>query len=179
MLYHVTVGGRTLQVRFGSEGVEVDGRPVVADLSTLSGTPVWGLRLDGASHRVVAHHVGRGAWNVNVSGHPVAAEVVDERTRAIRELTGSAAAASGPKPILAPMPGLVVKVEISEGDEVQPGQGVVIVEAMKMENELKAQAAGIVGKVHVAPGDTVEKGQVLVDFQAPESAEGEGDARDE
>jgi biotin carboxyl carrier protein len=177
MLYHVTVGARTFQVRFGSEGVEVDGRRVEADFSTLPSTPVWGLRLDGASHRVVAHHVGRGAWNVNVSGHPVAAEVVDERTRAIRELTGSAAAASGPKPITAPMPGLVVKVEVGEGDEVQPGQGVVIVEAMKMENELKAQGAGIVDRVHVAPGDTVEKGQVLVDFRAPEEPEGEGDTR--
>ncbi|MEX2465774.1 MAG: biotin/lipoyl-containing protein [Gemmatimonadota bacterium] len=171
MLYHVTVRDRTFEVRFGSEGVEVDGRRVEADLSTLPGTPVWGLRLDGASHRVVAHHTGRGSWNVNVSGHPVEAEVVDERTRAIRELTGSAAAAAGPKPITAPMPGLIVKIEVSEGDEVQSGQGVVIVEAMKMENELKAQATGVVEKIHVAPGDTVEKGQVLVDFQAPAAEE--------
>ena len=175
MLYHVTVGTRTFQVRFGGDGVEVDGRRVDADLSTLPGTPVWGLRLDGVSHRVVAHHAGKGEWNVNVGGHPVPAEVVDERTRAIRELTGSAAAASGPKPIVAPMPGLVVKVEVSEGDEVLPGQGVVIVEAMKMENELKAQAGGTVKRIHVVSGDTVEKGQVLVDFEAPEPAATEGD----
>jgi biotin carboxyl carrier protein len=174
MLYHVTVGGRTFQVQLGSEGVEVDGRPIDADFSTLPGTPVWGLRLDGASHRVVAHHKGRGWWNVNVSGHPVEAEVVDERTRAIRELTGAGAAAAGPKPITAPMPGLIVKVEVSEGDDVRTGQGVVIVEAMKMENELKVQADAVVAKVHVVAGDTVVKGQVLVDFQVPETTEGEG-----
>jgi pyruvate carboxylase subunit B len=168
MLYHVTVGAHTFEVRFGVEGVEVDGQPVKTDLSALDGTPVRGLRIDGASFRVVAHLTGRGNWDLNVSGHRVEAEVVDERTRAIRAMAGAGAAASGPKPVSAPMPGLVVKVEVSEGDEVQPGQGVVIVEAMKMENELKAEAGGIVASVRVAPGDTVEKGQVLVDFRAPE-----------
>jgi len=150
----------------------VDGRPVEADILAIDGTPVRGLRLDGASHRVVAHHPGRGRWSLHVTGHQIEAEVLDERTRAIRALTGASAAASGPKPIIAPMPGLVVKVEVSEGDEVHPGQGVVIVEAMKMENELKAEAAGVVGAVHVRPGDTVEKGQVLVDFRVPDAADG-------
>ncbi len=175
MLYHVTIGERTFEVLIGSEGVSVDGRSVDTDLSTLDGTPVRGLSLDGASHRIVAHRLGKGAWGLNVSGRRVETEVVDERTRAIRELTGAAAGAAGPKPIKAPMPGLVVKIEVAEGDEVQPGQGVVIVEAMKMENELKAEAAGVVASVHVSAGDTVEKGQVLVDFEAPD----QGDAPDQ
>ncbi|MDZ7779915.1 MAG: biotin/lipoyl-containing protein [Gemmatimonadota bacterium] len=169
MLYHVTVGGRTFEVEFGADGIEVDGRQVDAELAALGGTPVRGLRLDGASYRVVAHPEGRGGWRLNVSGHPIEAEVVDERTRAIRELTGAIGAASGPKPVTAPMPGLVVQVEVTEGDEVQPGQGVVIVEAMKMENELKAEVPCVVGTVHVAAGDTVEKGQVLVDFLSPDA----------
>lgn len=172
MLYHVTVGDRTFEVRFGAEGLEVDGQPVDAELATLDGTPVRGLRLDGASHRIVAHAAGRGAWRLNVSGHPVEAEVVDERTRAIRELTGAVGAATGPKPVTAPMPGLVVKVEVTEGDEMQPGQGVVIVEAMKMENELKAEVLCVVDTVHVTAGDTVEKGQVLVDFLSPDAEDG-------
>ena len=171
MLYHVTIADRTFEVLVGSEGVQVDGRPVETDLTALDGTPLRGLNLDGASHRVVAHHPAKGRWNLNVSGHRLEIEVMDERTRAIRELTGAGAAASGPKPITAPMPGLVVKVEVSEGDEVQPGQGIVIVEAMKMENELKAEAPGVVSRVHVSSGDTVTKGQVLVDFAAPESGE--------
>ena len=171
MLYHVTIADRTFQVLVGSEGVEIDGRPVSTDLSALDGTPLRGLSVDGASHRVVAHHPAKGIWSLNVSGHRLEAEVVDERTRAIRELTGAGAAAAGPKPITAPMPGLVVKVEVSEGDEVQAGQGVVIVEAMKMENELKAEAAAVVARVHVAAGDTVDKGQVLVDFEVPDGGE--------
>ena len=66
------------------------------------------------------------------------------------------------------MPGLVVKVEVAEGDAVHPGQGLLIVEAMKMENELKAEAAGFVARIHVGPGEAVEKDQVLIDFAAPD-----------
>jgi pyruvate carboxylase subunit B len=62
------------------------------------------------------------------------------------------------------MPGLVVRVHVQEGDEVQAGQGLVVMEAMKMENELRAAAAGTVKRVHVAPGKAVEKGAILVEL---------------
>ena len=65
------------------------------------------------------------------------------------------------------MPGLVVKIEAEEGQEVVRGQGLVIVEAMKMENELKADGDGQISKILVEPGQAVEKDQVLVEFQAP------------
>jgi pyruvate carboxylase subunit B len=66
------------------------------------------------------------------------------------------------------MPGLVVKLEVDEGDTVEAGQGVVIVEAMKMENELKAEAAGVVSCIHVAAGEAVEQDQVLIDLVDPD-----------
>jgi pyruvate carboxylase subunit B len=173
MLYFVTVGGRTFQVELGPEGIVVDGASLDVDRASLEGTPVESLRIDGASHHVVARSIARGEWDIHLRGRRFNAEVVDERTRAIREMTGGIAAASGPKPIVAPMPGLVVRVEVAEGDEVQAGQGVVIVEAMKMENELKAQGAGVVSRVHVKEGQTVEKGQALVDLAAiPQPAGG-------
>jgi pyruvate carboxylase subunit B len=99
-------------------------------------------------------------------------EVVDERTRVIRELTRAAAGAAGPRPVKAPMPGLVVRVEVDEGDEVREGQGVVIVEAMKMENELRAEADGRVARVCVAAGDAVEKDQVLLELASLDEAGG-------
>jgi pyruvate carboxylase subunit B len=68
------------------------------------------------------------------------------------------------------MPGLVVKVEVEEGERVEAGRGLVIVEAMKMENELKAEAAGVVSRIHVEAGQAVEKDQILVDLAAPEEA---------
>jgi pyruvate carboxylase subunit B len=63
------------------------------------------------------------------------------------------------------MPGLVVRVEAKPGDKVTAGTGLVVLEAMKMENELKAAAPGVVKAVRVAPGEAVERGQVLVEFE--------------
>ena len=70
----------------------------------------------------------------------------------------------------APMPGLVVRVAVEEGDAVEQGDTVLIVEAMKMENELRAAGAATVARVLAAPGDAVEKGQILAEFGEPETA---------
>ncbi len=168
MLYHVSVGGRTFQVELDEEGIRVDGRIVEADLAAVEGTDVRSLLLDGASYRLVVRPEGAGRWNLLVRGRRYRTEVVDERTRAIREMTGAGADPVGPRPIRAPMPGLVVKVEVTEGDRLEEGQGVVIVEAMKMENELRASSAGVVTRVHVAEGEAVEKDQILVELADPE-----------
>jgi pyruvate carboxylase subunit B len=173
MRYYVEVEGRTVVVEVGAEGVSVDGRPVSAELERVAGTDVRSLLLDGASHRMVARRGAAGEWNIHLRGRAYAARAVDERTRAIREMTGKEARHAGPRPLKAPMPGLVVKVEVAEGDAVLPGQGLVIVEAMKMENELRAEAGGRVSRVRVQPGQAVEKDQVLVEFHPPE---GEGAA---
>jgi pyruvate carboxylase subunit B len=103
---------------------------------------------------------------MHIDGRRLNAEVVDERTRAIRAMTRAAAGPTGPKPVKAPMPGLVVRIEVAPGDAVRAGQGVLIMEAMKMENELKADSAGVVSRIHVAPGQAVEKGAVLIEFSA-------------
>ncbi len=175
MKYFVTLRDREFEVDVTADGVRVDGSPVHADLATLAGTAVHHLLLDGVSHRVVSTRQASGHWDLHLAGGLLRAEAVDERTRAIREITNYSAGPAGPTPITAPMPGLVVKVEVAPGDAVEAGQGVVIVEAMKMENELKAKAAAIVAAVHVSPGDTVEKDQVLIDFESPEAANVTGD----
>jgi pyruvate carboxylase subunit B len=63
------------------------------------------------------------------------------------------------------MPGMIVRVQVVEGDVVQPGQGLVVMEAMKMENELRATAVGTVSRVRVAPGTAVEKGALLLELE--------------
>ena len=168
MRYLVTIAGRTVEVELSPEGVKVDGRPVAAELQAVPDGPVRSLLLDGASHRLVAHPIEPGRWELQLAGERLTVDVVDERTLRIREMTGASAAAAGPRPLRAPMPGLVVRVEVAEGDAVTPGQGLVIVEAMKMENELRADVAGRVKAVHVKAGEAVEKDQVLIDFAAPE-----------
>jgi pyruvate carboxylase subunit B len=173
MRYQVTIGGRTLEVVVAPEGISVEGRPVVADLQAIEGTHVRSLLLDGASYPLVVRRGdASGHWALHLGGRRFDAEVVDDRTRAIREMTGAVARPSGPRPLKAPMPGLVVKIEVTVGAPVAAGQGLVIMEAMKMENELKAEGVGRVSHVHVAEGQAVEKDQVLVEFEPPDGPEG-------
>lgn len=165
MRYFVTVGHRTVEVELGTGGVKVEGVRVNADLMEMDGTEVRSLLLDGRSHRILATRKGRGLWSLHLAGHHLTARVVDERTRSIEEMTGDGEGALGPSALAAPMPGMVVRVEVEEGQPVSAGQGLVIVEAMKMENELIAEQAGTVTAVHVSPGDTVDTGAALAELE--------------
>ncbi len=174
MRYFVEIGSRMVEVELGPHGVRLDGEETVADLAEVDGTEVRTLLLDGRSHWILASRNEGGLWNLHLPGRRVQARVMDERTRAIREMTGGKAAAQGPAALKAPMPGLVVKVEVEEGDEIFPGQGLVIVEAMKMENELKAETHARVKAVKARPGEAVEKDQVLLELEAVPGSEEEG-----
>jgi pyruvate carboxylase subunit B len=162
MRYFVTIAGREVEVDLTGATPVVDGTPVRAELATLPGTPVRSLLVDGRSHPFIAHAgERRGRWEIAMGGSRLVADAVDERTRAIREMTGGADAETE-KTVAAPMPGLVVRVEVEVGQQVRAGQGLVIVEAMKMENELKAPADGVVARIEVQPGQTVDKGATLI-----------------
>ena len=171
MRYYVTVEGRTFEVDLSGAVPEVDGEAVESELTRLPGTPTRHLLADGRSFPFVARRGEGGRWDFHLGGERLEVHVVDERTRAIREMTGQAGEDDGPRPIRAPMPGLVVSVAVAAGEAVEAGQSVAIIEAMKMENELRAEAAGVVKRVVVEPGEPVEKGAVLVEFEA----EGDGD----
>ena len=167
MRYFVTVGERTYEVELVGDKVIVDGDELSAELRQVAGTLLRRLSLDGQSFRVVAMQgEARGTWELQLGGERVRADVVDERTRTIRAMTARSSGPQGPRPVRAPMPGMVVRVEVEPGQQVRAGQGVVIIEAMKMENELKADAAGVVSKILVNSGTAVEKGTVLIEFMA-------------
>ncbi|MBY0489161.1 MAG: biotin/lipoyl-binding protein [Gemmatimonadaceae bacterium] len=165
MKYIVDVNGERITVDLDGTHAEVNGVRHEVALSAVPGTPVRLVRLGEQVHRVTARRgAGRGQWVLDVDGQRVAAEALDERMRAIRDLTAASEAASGPAPLIAPMPGLVVRVAVGVGDEVAAGQGLVVIEAMKMENELRSPSAGVVTAVKAVPGQPVEKGAVLVEL---------------
>ena len=166
MNYIVTVLGREIEVEVDGEHVTVGGRSHIATLSRVPGTPVRQLLLDGRSEAVAVEPEGGGRWTITRRGERCEVEVVDERTRHIRSLTGGGDRARGPVALKAPMPGLVVRVQVEAGQPVAAGAGVIVLEAMKMENELRAAGPGVVRAVRVRPGEAVEKGQVLVEFEA-------------
>lgn len=166
MRYFVVVGGRTYCVELEGDAVIVDGRKLRAELQAVPGSAIRHLLLDGRSHTLhVGETNGKGGWGLNVDGHTLEVEATDERTRTIRAMTARSATSRGPKPVRAPMPGMIVRIEVESGQNVRAGQGIVIIEAMKMENELRADGDGIVTRVLVSPGQAVEKGAVLVEFQ--------------
>ncbi|MCU0635442.1 MAG: biotin/lipoyl-binding protein [Gemmatimonadaceae bacterium] len=163
MIYLVDVEGERIAVTIATDGVLVDGRPVAATLQRVDGGARHALRLGDAVHRVVARaDGGRGQYIIEVDGQRTRAEALDEHARAVQALSASTARPTGPTPLKAPMPGLIVRVTVSVGDRVDAGQGLVVMEAMKMENELRATAPGVVQAIHAMPGQAVEKGALLV-----------------
>jgi biotin carboxyl carrier protein len=165
--YIVEIAGRRMEVTVDGDRVSVDGgSPEYARLSELEGTPVRLVTVGHAVHRVIARRDGqRGMFIMHIDGRRYAVEALDERTRTIRDLSAAAAGPAGPQSVRAPMPGLIVRIDVKPGDHVAAGQGVAAMEAMKMENELRAPAEGKVRAVHVSTGQAVEKGTVLVEFE--------------
>ena len=165
MKYFVTIEGQERLIEVDGDRVTVDGRTVQATLRHRAGTPLWQLTMDGRASDVVLHSLGRGRWIAGAGGEQSEIEVVDERTRHIRALTTGSERPAGGGVIRAPMPGLVVRILVGAGDRIAAGMGVLVLEAMKMENELRAPASGVVKAVRAEPGQAVEKGQVLVEFE--------------
>jgi len=165
MRYVVDVDGERQIVDVAGGVVEIDGDRVAARLVDVPGTPVSLLTVGDRVYRLVARRGdARGSYTLSLDGRRFAVEALDERTRAIRDLSAASAAAAGPAPLVAPMPGLIVRVNVAPGDAVQAGQGLVVMEAMKMENELRSPTAGTVKAVLATPGTAVEKGAVLVEL---------------
>ena len=169
MKYFVSIGSDILEVELDGERVTIGGRTVEARLDHVPPGDLHVLRVGEAVHRVHASRAvegGRGRYDVEVAGSRFSVEALDERARAIRDLSRAIERPTGPARLVAPMPGLVVRVHVAEGDRVRAGQGLVVMEAMKTENELKAAAAGVVRRVAVAPGSAVEKGALLLEMEA-------------
>ena len=168
MRYLVDINGERLTVELDAGHATIDGERVEVSLSAIPGTPVRLVRIGEQIHRVVARRGSeRGRWQLDLDGARLEVEALDERMRAIKDLTAAASVSSGPAPLVAPMPGLVVRVAVAVGDVVSAGQGLAVIEAMKMENELRASSAGVVTAIRVTSGEAVNKGAVLIELAAP------------
>lgn len=165
MKYIVVVEGQEIPVEIDGRDVRVNGRAFEAHLSPVPGTPLQHLLLGGESLTLAMTRLEAGKWEAQFRGTRYAMEVMDERTRHIRSLTAGAARPDASGQLRAPMPGLVVRVLVQPGDPVQAGKGLIVLEAMKMENELKAKTSARIRSIPVVPGQAVEKGQVLVEFE--------------
>ena len=180
MTIHITAGGRTRAVDVSRNGhrflVSLDGRQHEVDVKVING--VWSMLLGQAvgpakagpydssgsrplrGHEVAFSSSAEGGMTVHIDGVPV--EVSINRMRRTGVTDAAHLADGGPQRVTAPMPGKIVKLLVKPGDKVQPRQGVIVVEAIKMENELRARTAGTVSEVRVREGASVEAGAILV-----------------
>lgn len=166
MRYFVRVGDEDIEVELDGSEIEMAAGKTHALLTEVEGTPVRMLTVGDEVHRIVVRPgATRGRYTLWVDGFRHEVEALDERARAIRELSAHSSETSGPAPLLAPMPGMIVRVNVQVGDAVQAGQGLVVMEAMKMENELRASAAATVKAIRVQPGTAVEKGALLLEME--------------
>ncbi len=147
----VTEAGGRYQVLVGDERHEVDARRM--------GEGHWSVLLGGASHAVDVTDED-GVLVVSVDGERYRSRV-EEETRYIIRTRGGRASAAG-QVLRAPLPGRITLVEVSVGQSVKPGDGLVVIEAMKMENEFRAGIAGVVKEVRVRAGQAVNAGDTLV-----------------
>jgi biotin carboxyl carrier protein len=156
-------GGRSVLISLREVGegiyeIAMDGRTVHVD-AVRSGPTIYSVIEDGQQFEAMVDEKGAHGFDVLVAGRVFHLESIDERTKLLAQ--SAAPVATGPQTVAAEMPGKVVKVAVPAGQAVREGQGVVVLEAMKMENEITSPIAGRVKEIAVSEGQTVEAGAVL------------------
>jgi acetyl/propionyl-CoA carboxylase alpha subunit len=165
MRYVTTIGEREYLVEILDEGqVAVDGVVYNVDFESLSGQPIHTLLVDNYSYEGSVYLVDEG-WQVLLRGTLYLAQVEDEREKRLRASLGSGPADYGEYHLRAPMPGLIVSMPVKEGQAVEKGDVLVILESMKMQNELKSPRAGKIGRLRVKVGDSVEQRTTLLSVE--------------
>jgi len=162
MKYITTVNNHEYTIEILDEAhLSLDGVVYELDFERVGNQPVYSLVLGGQSFE--AHvYTDEEQWQVLLRGDMYRAVVEDERERRLRSQLEGVPAERGEFHLKAPMPGLVIAIPVGEGQPVEKGDVLLILESMKMQNELKAPRAGKVSRVRVAPGERVEQKQTLL-----------------
>jgi biotin carboxyl carrier protein len=164
MILQLEIHGKLRSVELTPDGLPgrfraaLDGQPEMEIEAHLLRPGVLSLQIAGKAYRCVLDEGAQGTV-IHFAGTRIPYRVDDPRS--LRSRRSRASGHDGPKPVTAPMPGRVVRILVHKGDEVQAQQGIVVIEAMKMQNELKSPKSGKVIDLRVQPGETVAAGEVL------------------
>lgn len=162
MKYFATIDDQTFEIEINQLGeLCIDGKVAAVDFQSIGGSSIYSLLLGNASYEALVEPRDD-CYEVLVHGTLYRVNVQDERMRRLAEAARGFAPPSGEIAIKAPMPGLIIDVPVQEGQTVEEGSVLVILESMKMENELKASRAGVVSQVRVQRGQSVEQNETLV-----------------
>jgi biotin carboxyl carrier protein len=162
MKYITTIGDREYSIEIVNRTlVMVDGVSYDVDFASMSGQPVYSLLVNNKSYEGYMYP-DDDDWEVLLQGIMYSVNVEDERERRLRLALGDGPLQTGEFHLKAPMPGLVVTVPVSEGQEIAKGDVLIILESMKMQNELKSPKDGKISRVRVKVGDSVERKETLL-----------------
>jgi biotin carboxyl carrier protein len=165
MKYITTIDNKEFEIEIVDQNhVRIGERLLQVDFESVSGQPVFSLILDGKSYETFVYQ-GEDDWQVLLHGRQYQVSVEDEREKRLKAAAGGGVAEGGEFHLKAPMPGLVVAVYVEEGQTVKKGQVILILESMKMQNELKAPKDGVMGRIRVKAGESVEQKQTLLSIQ--------------
>ncbi len=165
MKYITTIDEKEFLVEIIDDShVSVDGKIFELDFESVESQPVFSLIVNGKSYEAYVYQ-GDEDLEVLIKGRLYHSKVEDERERRLRAASGGEVAQTGPFHLKAPMPGLVVAVQVESGQEVKKGDVLLILESMKMQNELKSPRDGVVGRIQVKAGDSVEQRQKMLSVE--------------
>lgn len=161
MKYFARIGNNEYEVEIADSQILLEGEPVDVNI-VRSGIPeLYSVLFGGQSHEMLIT-ADRFNYTVSIRSEQFQVQVQDERSRRLNQARKLPALPEGELAVTAPIPGLVVKVLINIGEAVEEGQPLVILEAMKMENEIRSMRAGIAKSILATPGQRVEQNAVLV-----------------
>lgn len=162
MKYITNIDGKEFTVEILDEKhIRINDKILDVDFESVSGQPVYSLIIGGKSYEAYVSPDDE-RWQVLLRGRLYQAEVEDEREKRLHAAGGGGATESGEFHLKAPMPGLVVAVLVEENQVIKKGQVLLILESMKMQNELKAARDGTISRIKVKPSESVEQKQTLL-----------------
>ena len=161
MKYITIINDKKFEIDIDKSGrLLVNGEPREVDFLELD-TELYSMIMQGKSYEIAIQEQDDSV-EISMQGRVMTGQVLDERAQLLMTRRAGATAGSGELSIKAPMPGLIVAVAVNEGDTVKQGQTVVILESMKMQNELKAPREGVVQRISVQAGQSVEQNKLLI-----------------
>lgn len=162
MKYQSQVANNSYAVEIDADGqISIEGERVNASLLQVGPLGLYSLLLDNQSLELAVEETQQG-YRVSLGSRTFDVKVTDERQLKLAGRRGDLETTGGEVQVKAPIPGLVVRVLVRTGDAIKAGQPIVILEAMKMENELRAVREGVIGDVKVKAGERVEQGAVIL-----------------
>ena len=170
MKYFTTINDQEYTIEIGHDNkITVNGESYTVDFQQLPEGGMVSLLLKNRSFEAVVDDRDDDNWDVLIMGELYSVMVQDERAYRLAQARGAGTAVAGEAAIKAPMPGVIVAVPVAPDQTVSKGDKIVILESMKMENELRAPRDGVVLRINCQPGDSVEKDAVLAVIGEPEA----------